>query len=31
MQVVGLEQWLDEQRERARRGFIYTDIRYRLD
>jgi hypothetical protein len=31
MQAVGLAQWLDEQRERARRGFIYTDIRYRVE
>jgi len=28
MRTVGLEQWLEEQRERERRGFIYTDIRY---
>jgi hypothetical protein len=23
-----LEQWLEEQQERARRGFVYADIRY---
>jgi len=28
LQAVGLEQWLSEQRERARRGFVYADIRY---
>ena len=28
LQVVGLEQWLEEQQERARRGFVYADIRY---
>jgi hypothetical protein len=26
---VGLEQWLSEQEERARRGVVYADIRYR--
>jgi hypothetical protein len=31
MQAVGLDQWLEEQRERVRRGFIYTDIRYRVE
>lgn len=31
MQAVGLEQWLEEQEERARRCFVYTDIRYRVD
>jgi hypothetical protein len=29
LQAVGLEQWLDEQRERAQRDFVYADIRYR--
>jgi hypothetical protein len=28
MQAFGMAQWLDEQRERQRRGFIYTDSRY---
>ena len=31
MQAVGLEQWLAEQEERARRGVVYADIRYRVD
>jgi hypothetical protein len=31
MQAVGLEQWLQEQEERARRGVIYTDTRYRVE
>jgi hypothetical protein len=31
MRAVGLDQWLEEQRERVRRGFIYTDIRYRVE
>jgi hypothetical protein len=31
LQAVGLEQWLDEQKERARRGFVYADIRYGVD
>lgn len=31
MQVVGLVQWLEEQRERAHRGFVHTDIRYRVE
>ena len=31
MKAVGLEQWLVEQEERARRGVIYADIRYRVD
>ena len=30
-QAVGLEQWLKEQEERARRGVVYTDIRYKVD
>jgi hypothetical protein len=28
LQAVGLEQWLAEQRERARRGVVYADLRY---
>jgi len=28
MQVIGINQWADEQEERARRGFSYTDIRW---
>jgi hypothetical protein len=31
MKVVGLEQWLIEQKERARRGVVYADIRYQVD
>ena len=31
MRTVGLEQWLSEQKERARRGVVYADIRYRVD
>lgn len=31
LQTVGLEQWLDEQKERTRRGVCYADIRYRVD
>jgi hypothetical protein len=31
LQLVGLEQWLAEQEERARRGVVYADIRYRVD
>ncbi len=31
LQAVGLEQWLSEQQERARRGFVYADIRYRVE
>jgi hypothetical protein len=30
LQSVGLEQWLDEQEERARRGVVYADIRYQV-
>ena len=30
-QAVGLEQWLAEQEERARRGVAYADIRYAVD
>lgn len=28
LQAVGFEQWLSEQKERARRGVVYADIRY---
>jgi len=31
LQAIGLEQWLSEQQERARRGFVYADIRYRVE
>ena len=31
MKAVGLEQWIAEQEERARRGVIYADIRYQVD
>jgi hypothetical protein len=31
LQAVGLEQWLSEQEERARRGVVYADIRYQVD
>jgi len=31
LQRVGLEQWLREQKERAQRGFVYADIRYKVD
>jgi hypothetical protein len=31
LQAVGLEQWLSEQQERARRGFVYADIRYHVE
>jgi hypothetical protein len=30
LRAVGLEQWLAEQKERARRGFVYADIRYHV-
>ena len=30
MKAVGLEQWLVEQKERARRGVVYADIRYQV-
>jgi hypothetical protein len=29
MKAVGMEQWLIEQQERAHRGVVYADIRYR--
>jgi hypothetical protein len=28
LQAAGLAQWLAEQEERRRRGFVYADIRY---
>ena len=28
LQAVGFERWLGEQKERARRGIVYADIRY---
>lgn len=31
LQAVGLEQWLSEQQEREGRGFVYADIRYRVE
>jgi hypothetical protein len=31
MQVVGMECWLSEQEERARRGVVYADTRYPAD
>ncbi len=31
LQTVGLEQWLCEQEERARRGVVYADIRYQTN
>jgi hypothetical protein len=31
LQAVGLEQWLAEQEERARRGVVYADIRYEVE
>jgi len=31
LQTVGLEPWRAEQEERARRGVVYADIRYRVD
>jgi hypothetical protein len=31
LQAVGLEQWLSEQQERARRGFVYADSRYQVN
>jgi hypothetical protein len=31
LQTVGLARWLDEQRERARRGVVYADFRYEVD
>ena len=31
LQTVGLEQWLAEQEERARRGVVYSDIHYQVD
>jgi hypothetical protein len=31
LQVVGLEQWLHEQEQRARRGVVYADLRHEVD
>jgi len=31
LQAMGLEQWLGEQDERARRGAVYSDMRYRVE
>ena len=31
LQAVGLEQWLEEQQERVRRGVVYADTRYEVD
>jgi hypothetical protein len=31
LRAVGLERWLEEQAERARRGVVYADIRYRVE
>lgn len=28
MQEVGVEKWVEEQEQRAKRGFVYADIRY---
>jgi len=28
LQKIGLEKWIKEQEERAKRGFVYADIRY---
>jgi len=30
LKAVGLDQWLTEQKERARRGVVYADIRYQV-
>lgn len=30
LQTVGLVKWLDEQKERRRRGVVYADIRYQI-
>lgn len=29
LQTAGLDRWIDEQKERVRRGVVYADIRYR--
>jgi hypothetical protein len=29
MQMIGLEKWIEEQKERAKHGFAYSDIRCR--
>jgi hypothetical protein len=31
LQAVGLDRWLSEQQERARRGVVYADVRYRVE
>lgn len=31
LQAVGLEQWLEAQAERAARGVVYADFRYRVE
>ncbi len=31
LQAVGLARWLEEQRERVRRGVVYADFRYDVD
>jgi hypothetical protein len=31
LQAAGLEQWLSEQEERARRGVVYADFRYHVE
>jgi len=31
LKTVGLERWLAEQEERARRGVVYADIRYHVE
>ena len=31
LQAVGLEQWIEEQHERAQRGVVYADIRYQVN
>jgi Protein of unknown function (DUF3795) len=31
LQAVGLERWLEEQEERARRGVVYADFRYQVE
>jgi len=28
LQKVGLEKWIEEQEQRAKRGFVYADVRY---
>jgi hypothetical protein len=31
LEAVGLERWLEEQQERARRGVVYADFRYNVE